>query len=721
MFAAMSRFRRTSRKAPIFICAVCTALVAGQYFAGQVVDSIQISFLRRLSGFKPLESAEFYTQDSLARYFGKRAKPDPELVYLCIDHNSVVLDQFDPAEIEASPALRLMKRDWPWPREVYPLILERLIHAGAKVVALDLMFPTPREGDGAFRAALDKHRNHVVVGSNFVVGKAEENNVEGNQIPAETLIPQTSPLDDRIGFVNFWPDPDGIIRRVHYHVMASEVFKTAPLPGEEIIDSLAARTLEKGGRAGSIPPATAPRRIRFAGGADTFTPHSVSDIFDAQNWSHRYGNGDFFRNKIVLLGPAGNFLKDVVRTPFGEMSGPEMHLNAMNAALNGDFVAGTSEITNSLLIALGGFLAWVLCMKFFAPLLRLAMLVATGAAWLVIAQILYNHASLFILTFAPLAALGSSGVCCLSWDFFIERREKLRVRRTLELHVSDEVAREILDNPESYFHTLGGVRKPMAVLFSDLRGFTAMTEQSDSQELVRQLNDYFSAMVEPILAQQGVLDKFIGDAIMAVWGSLRSRGTVEETKAAVTCALRMREALIALNSRWKTNGGKPLAMGIGINFGEAIVGNIGSIKRSNLTVIGDTVNLASRIEGVTKEYGVDLLLGEEAASQVRDLFYMQSAGLAQVQGRKRPVELFTVLGERTATPDPQLDGYLRVHAGAMALYVRGDFTAAGARFEEAHALRPADPLPPVYIKRCALLAQQPPDPNWNGVFVMTKK
>ena len=166
-------------------------------------------------------------------------------------------------------------------------------------------------------------------------------------------------------------------------------------------------------------------------------------------------------------------------------------------------------------------------------------------------------------------------------------------------------------------------------------------------------------MVEPILENHGSLDKYIGDAIMAVWGNIQSRGPAEDVRAAVLTALRMREQLAELNKRWQAAGQKALGMGLGINFGEAIVGNIGSVHQMNLTVIGDVVNLASRIEGVTKEFGIDLLLGEDAAALVDEWFHLQSVGPVKVKGRKGGVELFTVAGERNDAVDPKLDEFLR--------------------------------------------------------------
>ena len=698
----MSRFRRHSRKVLIAICAVCTGLVATLHLA-----------------CPPLRRVETSAQDQLMRIqFSRRSPQRPELVYLAIDNASTQLDGFFPDEIEASPALRLMREPFPWKRTIYPILIDRLVQAGAKVVAFDMLFPSPRENDGEFRAALDKHRDRVVIGANFT--DAERGVTLRNfTVPATTLIPQKTPPDDRVGFVNFWPDDDGVVRGALYRTTQLEVSQLGWNPDDPAIDSLAARMLLKSGHADAIPPPGRPWRFRFAGGPGRFKPVSVCDIFLDRNWKTRFGSGSFFRDKIVLVGMEGNWTKDEVVTPYGVMFGAEVHLNAVNAALNHDFLRETSPRVNLALIALAGTLAWLLCRRIVRPLLRFVALVLAAAAWIVAAQFFYNHGGLFILTVHPLIALGSGGVCCLAWDLFREQREKAHVRRTLERYVSKDAVREILDNPASYFHMLGGVRKPVAVLFSDLRGFTSLTEQADSHALVSQLNEYFTEMVEPIHRHGGVLDKFIGDAVMAVWGSIRTRGAAGDVRAAIDAALEMRARLAALNIRWQDAGKKPLAMGIGINFGAAIAGNIGSEETRNLTVIGDAVNLAARIEGVTKEYGLDLLLGEDAAALALDFFHLQTIGLVQVKGRAKPVELFTVLGSRSEPPDEATGGYLRTYGEAMRLYRARDFAAAAGLFGQCASQRAGDPLARIYAERSAAMQSNPPPADWNGVCVTT--
>lgn len=702
----MSLFRRQSRKTPIIICGACTLLVAILY----------------LFSFPPLLTGEFYIQDAYARYLGHKATVNPNLVYLAIDRDSVTLDQFGQEEIDASPALQIMKAGWPWSRAIYPLIIQRLVDAGAKVVVMDLLFPTPRENDDAFHDALDKYHDKVIFGVNFVRVDRGGKKSTVLQFPTDELIPQSSPMDDRLAYVNFWPDIDGVIRRVYYTRTKSEVFSEPPGANDEAYQSLSARTLAKSGNAGKLP-APGSHRIRFAGPPGTFPIKSVCDLFDEVKWkSPEYDSGKFFEGKTVLIGPEGNFMKDTVQTPFGEMGGPEMHLNAINSALSGDFLGESTGIWNYALIGFAGFIAWGLCVGFSSPILRFAIFLATVVAWIAIAQTLFNPAAFVVFSFNPLVALFSSGLFCSSWDFFMEQRAKAHLRSKFERYMSKQVVKEIVDNPESYFNTQGGVHKTVAIFFSDLRGFTSLTEQlGDERALVMQLNEYFDVMVAPILANNGRLDKLIGDAIMAVWGEIISHGPVQDIRNAITSALQMRASLPGLNAQWGAAGKRPLAMGMGINYGNVIVGELGSRQQMNFTVIGDAVNLASRIEGTTKEYGVDLLVGEDAAKLVKDFFLMQTAGLTQVKGRKKPVELFYVIGERPAVVEPRQEEYLRVYGEGMALYIKGEFAAAGEKFKHSLELHPPDALARVYIERCGIMAKEPVPEGWNGVFVMKGK
>jgi adenylate cyclase len=246
-----------------------------------------------------------------------------------------------------------------------------------------------------------------------------------------------------------------------------------------------------------------------------------------------------------------------------------------------------------------------------------------------------------------LSAFLLSGLFSLAFEYILERLEKQRTRKTLERYVSKNLVKEILENPDSYYHSMLGSRKPVTVLFSDLVGFTSLSENAEPAELVKQLNEYLSGMVGHVFDNGGTLDKFIGDAIMAVWGNVSSKGLAEDAKSAVRAALGMRAALRTMNERWAAEGRKKLGFGVGINHGEAVIGNIGSYEpheRLDPTVIGDSVNLASRLEALTRNYSVDSLVGPSAAELVRDEFLLRSVALAQVKGKSIPVEVFTLVG-----------------------------------------------------------------------------
>ena len=264
-----------------------------------------------------------------------------------------------------------------------------------------------------------------------------------------------------------------------------------------------------------------------------------------------------------------------------------------------------------------------------------------------------------------------------------------------------------------------GAVRCIVILFSDIRGYTSISEQLTAQQMVKQLNEYFQEMVNIVVQNRGRLDKFIGDAVMADWGSFVTGGTRTDCERVVRSALEMRVALERLNTRWVTEGSRPLAIGIGINLGDVIVGNLGSEVKMEVSIIGDAVNLASRLESLTKEYHLDLLLGETVAAQVRDLCVLRSVDLVQVKGKTQPVAVFTIpteSGEGKVVP-----GWLPLYEEGIQLYRRREFQKAADVFARARLLCPEDYLMQLYGERCEQLVAQPPGPEWSGVYQMTKK
>ena len=673
--------------------------------------------LLHAAGFLPLVFAELALRDTLARY-GKKAQPAPELVYLAIDESSITLDEALPAEIQSSPALVKMQTGWPWPRDVYPLIIDRLVSCGARVVAIDLLFPTSRDGDAAFREALDRYRDKVVVGSNFSDADRAQGGTGTYVAPAPTLLPQGDHADDRAGYVNFRPDLDDVVRRASYRTTASREFGMEAGSGEEELFSFAARILQKAGHGGDLPGSPSPKPFRFAG-PGAFPELPIYQIFVKKFWDGPlFRGGEFFRGKFVVIGPAGNWNKDYLQTPLGSRPGPELHLDAVNAVLTGDFLSEPSRRADLLLILLGGAVAWLLSAFVAQPFLRFLAMTGAGLAFYGAALLLFNARGLEISMLGFLLVLVSSTLVRLAWEQVFDRLERRRTRRTLERYVSRDIAGELLDNPESYLNSLGGVRKPVTILFSDLRGFTTRTEgASDPHALVAQLNEYFNAMVRTVFAHDGTLDKFIGDSVMAYWGGIRSVDLQTDARQAVKTALEMRRALAVLNADWQKRGIEPIEFGIGINHGEAIVGNLGSEAKMEVSVVGDAVNTASRLEGATKTYRVDFIIGEPVEPLVRDVFVLRKVDRILLQGKTRPVDIYTVLSERAAGGAPD---WLAIHEEALRLYGAGDFEAAEIKWREVLAAVPGDALASLFIDRCRDLRASPPA-AWNGVFEMRSK
>ena len=670
--------------------------------------------------------AELAVTDWLTTNGAARLSPQhPSLVYLGIDEASQTLDTVFSDDLEKSRALQLMKQGFPWNREVYALIIDRLAQAGARAIVFDVLFPAPRFGDKPFRDALERWHDRVVIGENFEDHDDEPDAERATLQSKPALVLPTPGLrppgpDSWLGFVNVHEDSDRIVRRVLYRSTLLEFFGKPPLPGSEERLSLAARGLEKAGCAGRIPPTHAPVAIRFC---EPVLPHSLHEIFVESKWADpTYGSGAFFRGKIVLIGAAGNDSKDRLTTPFGIVLGPTIHLGAINAALNGDFIRETETWQNLALIASGGLLAWLLGARLASRPLRLLLLGLLLAGFYGGAQTLYNSTGLLPILLSPALVLGGSAMTWTVFEQALDLREQQRVRRTLERYVSRDAVREILDNPASFLNALGGERRSITVLFSDIRSFTTLAESAEPHALVAQLNEYFNDMVGIVFAHEGTLDKFIGDAVMAHWGSIATAGVETDARRAVTTALEMRTALARLNADWKTRGLPELAVGFGVNHGDAIVGNLGCEAKMEVSVLGDAVNLGSRIEGLTKEYGLDLCLGESVAPLVRETFILRSVDLILVKGKTQPVEVFTALGPRTpGTAEPAEPAWLARHEEAVRAYRRGDFDTAEAAWLDVLAAEPDDALAAIFFARCAALRENPPVGKWTGVFTMPGK
>jgi adenylate cyclase len=656
----------------------------------------------------PLMTAELITQDFRLRE-GKSAPIDDRIVFLGFDQQ--VEDRPFEEEFAASRALQLMQTNWPWSREVWALTIDRLAEAGARAIIIDLLFPNPGTGDEQLRDALYRHADKVALGYNMGVANAGSDQALKSIYPSDSVIRGVLQAQPFLGFVNFYPDADDTIRRSTFRLSDP----TLGQQGSEVL-SLAAKALTKAGWTEHLPNDSEQHRFRYAGGPNKGFPYRpIYEIFTPSVWQSNYGNGAFFKDKIVIIGPAANWTQDLQTTPYlTPMFGPEVHANALNAALTGSFIHEPDPRFNVTFIAAMGLIAFLLMAVLQTPGHRIIALGLWSVALLVFLGWLYNEHNWMLIALAPLLNFNCCGAGCLFHQFLMDRLEKARTRATFEKYVSANVVKEILDRTQDFEETLGGKRLPCTMLFSDIRGFTTATESADSAKLVAQLNEYLTEMVEAVFRHDGTLDKFMGDAVVAVWGNVATQGPQQDARNAVFTALDMLDSLDQLNARWVSEGRMELKIGIGLNQGDVIAGNMGSPRRMEFTVIGDAVNLASRLEGATKEYGLSLILGESVATLVRGAFPLQTVDLLQVKGKTKPVETFTV-----PRKSPDLT-HLARYEDAVKLYRAGKFTEARAIFDSLRESWTENDLPEKYVERCDHLIAHPPA-DWDGVFVMKTK
>jgi adenylate cyclase len=651
------------------------------------------------------------------RYLVRGSRPpDPNIKLVGLATSSFKLDTLASEEIAASPTLQLMQQPWPWDRRVYAAVLEKLMNAGAKVVVFDFVFASETEGDDTFAQALQKYKDRVVIGEMFADEEGADSKTKKLTTPNDRLLlPGTQSI---VGLVNMWPDQDQIIRSVKFHTSIEHESGLRGFPDN--LTHLTALTMEKFAGKAIAPPDNNFCLIDFQGGAGTYRPWPVENMFVDALWQKPPFNGGIvFSNKIVIVGPMAEIFHDVHTTPFGEMPGPEIQAQIMASLLHGSGLADTSPAFD-ITLALGSMiLALVICLGIPQALLKGLLLAVTAVAFFAVCQLAFNRYNLVVSMMPPLFCLIATGSFGIIFEYTLEQLERRRYRNVLDRYVSANVAKTILNDRRSFVEALKGRKQPVTVLFSDIRGFTTMTESADADKLVAQLNEYFSDMVGSVLQQNGTLQKFIGDAIMAVWGDTHSKGVAADAHRAVTAALQMRGALAKLNARWKENPDRAkLSIGVGVNHGEVIVGNVGHPQRMEFTVLGDGVNLAARLESATKQFHTDILVGEQVEKLTRENFIYRPVDFLTVKGKTKPVEVFSLLSDRSV-PAP---AWLATYHEAIKLYRTRKFSEAAARFNDArHEMTGEDFLCTMYRLRCAAYEQKPPPENWDGSFTLEEK
>jgi adenylate cyclase len=340
------------------------------------------------------------------------------------------------------------------------------------------------------------------------------------------------------------------------------------------------------------------------------------------------------------------------------------------------------------------------------------------AAWLAADQLILFGKGLVVYTVLPVFQIFVTALSVALWRFFVEQRERRKTKQAFGRYLSPHVMEQVLSDPEEYLK-LGGRRYEATVLFSDIRGFTTISEALSPEELGRMLNLYMTPMTDIVFEFQGTLDKYIGDAVMAFWGAPLEQK--EHALLGCRASLRMIEEVARLNTVFEKEGLPSIAIGIGLSSGPMTIGNMGSDEHFAYTALGDRVNLGARLEGQTKDYGVDIILSDACHALVKDRMRCRELGSIRVKGKFEPVRIYELLGEGAAGEGEQafVDAF---HRG-LSLYRAQRWDEALAAFDEAQALAgdDGDKTTELYVAWCHEYQEEPPPPGWDGVRVATSK
>jgi adenylate cyclase len=637
--------------------------------------------------------------------------PNTNIVLVGITPSSLDLSAVPDEEIKGSPLLREMQKPYKeWGRRIYAEILEKLIDAGASTVIFDFVFLGENLDDPVFARLIDEYRDRVVLGSMFSYQEGR------NEAKVEYITPPESLLfsDDSsiLGFVTIWPGVDGVVRRGRYRTSLLREFGR-PDDTEDLI-ALSALGVKKFLGKLVTPDYERSNFINFSGPAFTFPIYPLEHLFSEKMWKSKpYRLGELFRDKIVVVGPADEIFKDQHLTPLGMMLGLEIQANLIATLLTNSSLQEWPAWSESLIAALMVIVALIIGIKISDALVKVGLWVFFGLGFSIFVWAMFIKSGVVITFLSPFLAFVGVSVTGSVLDFAAEQIERARVSGVLNRYVAPNVVKLILNERQAFLSSLKGTKRAVSVLFSDLRSFTTFTEEVESEILVAQLNEYFSEMVELVLAREGTLHKFIGDSLMAVWGDTHSRGLDVDASEAVGIALSMTQALERLNNQWQGDSHrKKLQMGIGIDHGVVVVGNVGHPKRMEFTVLGDAVNTASRIESATKYYKVPILVSESVYELTKGFYLYRWVDRVQLRGKSKPITLYAPISKLEALAPAWLTDYHQ----AISLFREKQFQRALTLLEQVRQRLGEDALCDLYEKRCRELLANSPAPTWEAIF-----
>lgn len=651
---------------------------------------------------------------------------------------------------------------WPWTRTRHAELIDRLRAYGVKTVMFDVLFAEPesKEADGALAAAVKNFSaapGHSII---FGYGLTHDPNSALTKLPDDLMLSALSskPISHRMadagfvdknnfsfpelyssgaqfGFIVANPDSDGIFRhsrlftelnQSYYPSLALAGFNAFYADGQQrnltVEASGSNYALHVSGPEGENFFPLGPQgdmRVRFYGGADSFLRVPAEEILSDPKPEANERLRGIFQGKAVLFGSSALGAHDLRHTPVdAQMPGMYTHANLFHS-IDQNFIFRPEEtwLALSLFLYFLGIAGVLASSRLKDPLLETGLALALAAA-------IYFVDYLFFLPKGYVTSLFSclTGMIGLfAWfnllNLMHEAREKKRIRDTFTRYVAPKIVKAMLADPSKL--RVGGEKKNISMLFSDVRDFTSISEKLSAQDLSMLLNLYMGRMTDILFECDGTLDKYIGDAMIGLWGA--PLDLPDHAYKAVTGARRMLDALPEVNKTFRERGLPEISVGIGLNTGEVSVGNMGSEKIFQYTALGDNMNLAARLEGLTKYYGVGCLLSEytvEALGAQAAEFSLRPLDLVQVKGKSIPVKIFELLPSRTSLSKSDLEKFRRAYEE---LYLQKKFREAVEQLDSLLRVHPTDHSALELKRKAELFIQNPPPDSWNGTTVFQTK
>lgn len=593
---------------------------------------------------------------------------------------------------------------WPWDRKVFAQLIEKITQAGPAVIGLDVNFPERSNADS------DKQLGQAIKGSGNVVMPIEADLAYKNRIQAKNLLSSIGDISDASlgeGITNTPPDQDGIFRKLPIKIFAED---GTPLRSFSEIIANKYFSLKNSKTQDILVDSKGYMTINYAGKPKSFAIISAIDVLNG-----KIKNEDI-KDKIILIGATAPDLHDEQMVPTSgrsPMSGVEIHANAINTIIANNFIKNLNKYWQALIFII---IALLLGLLLSYAKLRNGSLIAFAIiiTYILAAAILIDH-GIIVDIFYFLLTVILTFITAVSFKYVFASKEKKFIKETFNRYVSEDIINELIRHPEKI--KLGGDKKELSILFSDIRGFTSISEKLDPEKMVSLLNRYLTSMSDIIMSNHGVIDKYIGDAIMAFWGA-----PVESDHAELSCrsAISMMKELESKRNEWQKEFGVEINIGIGINTGEVVIGNMGSDKRFDYTVMGDHVNLSSRLEGLTKMYGVPIIVSEYVKNKAGEKYVFRFLDKVAVKGKSEGVKIFELICAQSDLTEATSKKIKSFHKAAE-YYFKQEWEKANLAFCNFISQYGNDIAAKLYIERCQKYSANPPGVDWDGVCRLINK